>query len=117
MPWQSLNPAAGNRFELHVGQAANSWQSLELIGQPQQLTGIMQKVYLPVHGVLGYKVSFYARHITGPSGINVSFRDRMSGKVLAEAHSDAAAPEWKKYEATLRLSAGAVQRLQAVSSA
>lgn len=115
LPWQSLNPAAGNRFELHVGQAANSWQSLEIIGQPQELTGIMQKVYLPVQRVLGYKVSFYARHRGGPTTIALSFRDRSTGKVLAEAQTDAAAPEWTKYHAMLHLSAGALTRLQAVN--
>jgi alpha-L-arabinofuranosidase len=31
-PWQPLNPAAGNRYELHAGDVANSWQSLEIIG-------------------------------------------------------------------------------------
>src|SRR5580692_2817300 len=31
-PWEPLNPAAGNRYELHVGDAANSWQSLEIMG-------------------------------------------------------------------------------------
>ena len=47
LPWQPLDPAAGNRFELHVGDAANSWQSLEIMGTPHQQAGIMQKVYLP----------------------------------------------------------------------
>jgi alpha-N-arabinofuranosidase len=115
IPWQSLNKAAGNRFELHVGQAANSWQSLEIIGQPNELTGIMQQVYLPVQRTLGYKVSFYAKHISGPSGIAVSLRDAGSGKVLAEAKTDSPAMEWKKYEASLNLSQGQVRRLQAVN--
>ena len=114
LPWQSLNTAAGNRFELHVGQAANSWQSLEIMGQPDELTGIMQKVYLPVQRELSYKVSFYARRISGPEGVTVSFRDRATGKVLAQSRTDAGAAEWTKYQATLRLQAGAVQRLQAV---
>ena len=48
IPWQSLNRAAGNRFELHVGDAANSWQSLEIMGTPSEPTGIKQRVYLPV---------------------------------------------------------------------
>src|SRR5579862_453192 len=48
LPWEPLNRAAGNRYELHVGDAANSWQSLEILGQPGEQTGIMQKVYLPV---------------------------------------------------------------------
>ena len=115
LPWQSLNPAAGNRFELHVGHAANSWQSLEIIGQPQELTGIMQKVYLPSHRVLNYKVSFYARHRSGPSTISVTIRNRTSGKVLAEAHIDAVASDWTKYQTTLQLPAGVVTRLEALN--
>lgn len=115
IPWQSLNRAAGNRFELHVGQAANSWQSLELIGQPQQLTGIMQRVYLPVHRTQQYKVSFYARHISGPSGITVSLRDPSGSKVLSEARTEASSTPWAKYAATLQLKSGAVQRLQPVT--
>lgn len=117
LPWQSLNKAAGNRFELHVGQAANSWQSLEIMGQPQELTGIMQKVYLPVQRVLNYKVSFYARHISGPTAIKVSFRNRTNGELLAESSTQAAGASWTKYHSTLRLTSGQVQRLQTVNFA
>ena len=117
LPWQSLNTQAGNRFELHVGNAANSWQSLEIMGQPDELTGIRQKVYLPVHRVLGYKVSLYAKHLTGPEMLRVSFRNRTSGKVLAEAEIKASAKEWTKYSATLELKQGSVRRLEAVDFA
>lgn len=117
LPWQSLNTQAGNRFELHVGDAANSWQSLEIMGQPDQLTGIKQKVYLPVHRVLGYKVSLFARHLTGPELLHISFRDRSSGKVLAEAEIKAAAKDWTKYSAVLELKQGSVRRLEAVDFA
>jgi len=117
LPWQSLNTQAGNRFELHVGDAANSWQSLEIMGQPDELTGIKQKVYLPVHRVLGYKVSLYAKHLTGPETLRVSFRDRSNGKVLAEAEIKAPAKEWTKYSATLELKQGTVRRLEAVDFA
>lgn len=114
IPWQSLNKAAGNRFELHVGHAANSWQSLEIMGQPHELTGIKQKVYLPVQRVRGYRVSLYAKHISGPTALRVSFRDRESERILAESRVDASAGEWTKYSMTLRVKAGEVQRLQAV---
>jgi alpha-N-arabinofuranosidase len=117
LPWQSLNKAAGNRFELHVGDAANSWQSLEIIGQPEELTGIKQKVYLPVQRVLSYKVSLYAKHLTGPAGLTISFRDRETGNVLAEAHLQAPTTEWTKYETTLRLHPGDLRRLEPVDFA
>ena len=117
LPWQSLDKAAGNRFELHVGQAANSWQSLEIMGRPDELTGIMQKVYLPVQRVLRYRVSLYARHISGPAAVTASLRDRATGKTLAEATVEAAAAGWTKYTADLALPPGAVQRLTAVNFA
>jgi alpha-N-arabinofuranosidase len=117
LPWQPLNSAAGNRFELHVGDAANSWQSLEILGTPRAQAGIMQKVYLPVQRVLGYRVSLYARHLSGPTELTVQFRDVATGKVLAESRVNATAAEWTKYTATLRLSPGAVRRLQPVDFA
>ena len=114
LPWRPLDPAAGNRFELHVGDAANSWQSLEIMGTPHQRAGIAQKVYLPVQRVLGYRVSLYVKHVSGPTGLTVLFRDPDSGKTLAESRVDAAAAEWTKYSTTLRLSPGSVRRLQPV---
>jgi alpha-N-arabinofuranosidase len=114
LPWQPLNMAAGNRFELHVGDAANSWQSLEILGTPSQQTGIKQKVYLPVQRVLGYRVSVYAKHVSGPTQLTVLVRDPETGKTLAESHMDASAKEWTKYETTIRLNPGTVRRLQAV---
>ena len=117
LPWRPLNMAVGNRYELHVGDAANSWQSLEILGSPNQQTGIMQKVYLPVQRELGYKISLYAKHLSGPPGLTVLFRDIETGKTLVESHVDAAAAEWTKYSTTLRLSPGAVSRLEAVDFA
>jgi len=114
LPWEPLNTAAGNRYELHVGDAANSWQSLEIIGAPDQQTGIQQKVYLPVQRELKYKVSLYARHVSGPTGLTVQFRDAETGKTLTEAHVEAAAGEWTKYTAGLELKPGQVRRLEAV---
>lgn len=113
LPWEPLNPAAGNRYELHVGHAANSWQSLEIMGQPDELTGIKQKVYLPVQRLLRYKVSVYARHVSGPAGLTFTLRDRESKKVLAEAKVDASAADWKKYSTTLELKPDQVRRLEA----
>ena len=114
LPWEPLDTAAGNRFELHVGDAANSWQSLELIGLANAEVGIRQKVYLPVQRELEYHVSFYARHLSGPAGITVLFRDRETGKTLAQSNVDAPANAWTKYHAVLQLQSGAVRRLEAV---
>jgi alpha-N-arabinofuranosidase len=117
LPWQPLNRAAGNRYELHVGDAANSWQSLEILGQPGEQTGIMQKIYLPVQRELTYRVSLYGKHLSGPSGLTVLFRDADTGKTLAESQVDAPGVEWTKYSTTLKLSREAVRRLEAVDFA
>jgi alpha-N-arabinofuranosidase len=117
IPWQPLNRAAGNRYELHVRDAAHSWQSLQIMGTPGDLTGIKQQVYLPVPRTYGYKVSLYAKHLSGPSLVNVSLRLRNSDKVLAIASVDARAGEWTKYAAKLQLKAGDVRRLEPVDFA
>ena len=117
LPWQPLSMAAGNRFELHVGDAANSWQSLEIMGMPGQQVGIMQRVYLPVQRELNYRVSLYAKHLSGPAGLTVLFRDPETGKTLAESRVEAPAAEWTKYSTALKLAPGAVRRLQAVDFA
>ena len=117
IPWQPLNRAAGNRYELHVRDAANSWQSLQIMGTPGDLTGIKQRVYLPVPRTYGYKVSLYAKHLSGPSLVNVSLRLRNSDKVLAIASVDATAGEWTKYAAKLQLKSGDVRRLEPVDFA
>lgn len=117
VPWQSLNRAAGNRFELHVGDAANSWQSLEIMGTPGELTGIKQRVYLPVPRTHGYNISLYAKHRSGLSRLNVSFRSRSSDKVFASASIDVRAGDWNKYTAKLDLENGAVRRLEPVDFA
>ena len=117
LPWEPLNRAAGNRYELHAGAAANSWQSLEIMGVPDQLTGIMQRVYLPVPRTFTYNVSFYAKHLRGPATVDVSLRDRESGQVLASAQVDATAGDWTQYHATLELKPGSVRRLEPVNFA
>jgi alpha-N-arabinofuranosidase len=114
MPWMPVSRVAGNRFELHVGQAANSWQSLEILGTLAGETGVMQKVYLPVQRELNYRGSMFVKHISGPAELKISLRSRNTGKVLAEAAVDAGSADWTKYTVALKLTAGAVQRLEAV---
>lgn len=117
LPWQPLNPAAGNRYELNVGDAANSWQSLEVMGMPDELTGIMQRVFLPVPRTFGYNVSLYAKHLAGPTTLQVSIRERGTGRVLASAEMNASAGSWTKYFAHLSLRPGSVRRLEPVDFA
>ena len=111
IPWEPLDPGQGNRYELHYGHAANSWQSLEIMGVPDQPTGIRQKVYLPVQRTLTYQGSLYASHVSGPAGITVSLRPRNGAEVLASAQVTADSPKWTKYKFELTLPPGKLHRL------
>ncbi len=111
LPWEPLDAAQGNRYEPHWGDAANSWRSLEVIGLPEEPTGIKQKVYLPVHRTLRYTGSLYAKHLSGPTLLIVSLRPRNSMNVLASAKIDAAAGAWSKYSFTLALPIGSLPKL------
>jgi alpha-N-arabinofuranosidase len=114
LPWLPLDPREGRRFTVHYGNAANSWQSLEMMGVPGYDVGIMQEVYLPVQRTLDYKVSFYAKHLEGSPRITVLLRSHDGGKILAQATVVAAESTWKKYAAELTLPPGAVQPMQQV---
>jgi alpha-N-arabinofuranosidase len=113
-PWKQLNAAAGNRYELHVGHAANSWQSLEVFGLPHEQVGIAQRVYLPVPREWKYNVSLYAKHVSGPTELEVLLRDPATKAVLGTAKMDATSGDWTKYTATIELKPGSAKRLQAV---
>lgn len=111
LPWEPLDFAQGNRYQIVYGRAANSWRSLVVIGVPGQPTGIRQEVYLPVQRELSYVGSLYARHISGATGLTVSIRMHDGAKVLASAHIGASSPDWTKYTFTLNIPQGALHRL------
>ena len=111
LPWEPLDPRQGNRYEVEYGEAANSWQSLRVLGVPGQPTAIKQRVYLPIHRTLDYVGSFYARHLSGDTGITVSLRMRDQGKVLASVQLKADETSWKKYNFTLHVEPGPLHRL------
>ena len=111
LPWEPLNPAQGNRYELRIGDAANSWMSLRIFGVPGEATGLRQQVWLPVHRTLSYEGSLYARHVSGPTGLTVSLRMHDGDSVLASAHVDATADAWTKYTFHLEAPAGKLHRL------
>ena len=90
------------------------------MGVPGELTGIKQRVYLPVPRAWTYKVSLYAKHIDGPETLEVSLREHgaaASLKALGSAHIDVPAGDWRKYTASIDLKPGSVKRLQPVDFA
>jgi hypothetical protein len=108
------NQPSGNRIRVRRPATGSSPRGCSRTWGHGAQIGIKQKVYLPVQRELSYRVSFYARHLSGPAGIAVLLRDRETGKTLAESSVEAPAAEWTKYQATLQLAPGAVRRLQAV---
>lgn len=111
LPWEPLNAAQGNRYEIHYGNAVNSWQSVSVLGVPGEATGIKQKVYLPIHRTRSYVGSFYARHLSGEAAISVSLRMRNQLDVLASQRIDVHDGAWRKYEFALDVPEGKLHRL------
>ncbi|HVU46008.1 MAG TPA: alpha-L-arabinofuranosidase C-terminal domain-containing protein [Terracidiphilus sp.] len=111
LPWEPLDASQGNRYEIHYGDAANTWQSLRVFGLPGQATGIKQKIYLPVHRTRDYVGSFYARHLSGDKVITVSLRIRNQAEVLASQRLVVDKPDWTKYSFSLNIQEGKLHRL------
>ncbi len=111
LPWEPLDVRQGNRYEVEYDNAANSWQSLRVLGVPGQPTGIKQRIYLPIHRTQDFVGSFYARHLSGDTRITVSLRIRDREEVLASARIEAAEISWKKYHFMLHLQPGQLHRL------
>jgi len=111
MPWEALDASEGNRYEVHYGDAANSWQSLRVFGVPGKPTGIKQKVYLPIHRTRDYAGSFYARHLGGATGITIALHVRGKNDELASQKIQVVDKSWTKYTFTLQVPTGKLQRL------
>jgi alpha-N-arabinofuranosidase len=111
LPWEPVDGRQGDRYEVERGDAANSWQSLRVIGVPGQPTGIRQRVYLPVHRTRSYVGSFYAKHLEGPTSVTVSLKIRNGAGALASQQIEAADTSWQKYTFSLQVPERALHRL------
>lgn len=112
-PWLPLHPSAGNRYALRHGDAANSWQSVEVMGYPGVRVGIMQRVYLPARRTQTYIASLYVRHLAGPKVITLLIKKHDGEDILASGLVNAGSNKWTKYTVRLKLKPGAVQPLEA----
>ncbi len=111
VPWEPLDPRQGNRYELHYGDAANSFQSLRVLGVPGEPTGIRQKVYLPIHRTRSYEGSFYAKHLSGADTVTIALRLRDQSEVLASQEIRVTGAAWQKYSFRLEVAEGKLHRL------
>lgn len=117
LPWEPLDVKEGNRYEPRWGDAANSSRSLLVMGVPGQETGIRQQVFLPVHRILRYHGSLYARHVSGATGLRLELRQSGGGAVLASATVAADKTEWTRYEFDLTVPATRLHRLESADFA
>jgi len=111
LPWEPLDAHQGNRYEIHYGDAANSWQSLRIFGMPGKATGIKQRVYLPIHRTRDYVGSFYARHVDGDINVTIALRVRNQDDVLASQQIQVTNKAWTKYSFKLQVMEGKLKRL------
>ncbi len=111
LPWEPLDVRQGNRYEVHYGDAANSWQSLQVFGVAGEPTGIKQRVYLPIHRTRDYTGSFYAKHLSGDTSVTIALRVRNQDEVLASQQIPVADSSWTKYTYTLQVPDGQLHRL------
>ncbi len=104
LPWQPLDAAQGWRYEPRWGDAANSTRSLLLMALPGRQTGVRQRVYLPVHRVLRYTGSLYAKPVSGPRELEVSLRQHdHPEQVLAKQAVRLSGTGWSRYEFALEI--------------
>jgi len=115
VPWEPLDYGQGARYAPQWNDVANSHRSLLLMALPQKQSGVRQKIYLPVHRTRHYVGSVYLRHLSGPSEVEISLRERnradhsLAGQKLSLNGSD-----WKEYKFDLNLERGSLRALQAV---
>lgn len=113
LPWEPLDGSEGNRYEPRRGDAANSDQSLTLMGLPDKPVGLKQLVYLPSTRELTYDVNLYARAENGDVPLTLALRRRdQPGATLAKADITVHGDSWTKYKATLTLPKDALERLE-----
>ena len=109
LPWLSLDPAQGWRYEPRWGDAANSFRSLLIMALPGKQTGVRQEVYLPVHRILQYTGSVYVKPVSGHREIEVSIRrQNHPEQVFAKRTIALTSAGWTRYEFSLELARGAV---------
>lgn len=118
LPWQALDAAQGWRYEPRWGDAANSSRSLLIMGLPGKQTGVRQEVYLPVHRVLRYTGSLYAKPVSGPREIEISIRKHNRPlEILAKQAVRPSSNDWSRLEFALEIPKGALATREAADFA
>lgn len=115
LPWLPFEPAQGARYLPVRGDAANSDQSLLVLGLPGKEVGIRQRVYLPTHRELTYNGTLFLKHVAGDNTVEVSLRRHgQPEQTLASAMLSSPASTWIKQPFTLTLKSGQLAPLEPV---
>jgi alpha-N-arabinofuranosidase len=113
LPWEPLDTSQGARYEPRWGDAANSFRSVLIMALPRKETGVRQKVYLPVHRVLRYKASIFAKYLNGPRSLELSIRRRNRSDVVFASKTVALTGDaWQQYAVTLDIPDGELALLE-----
>jgi len=113
LPWEPLDYAQGERYEPRWNDAANSFRSVLIMALPGKVTGVREKIYLPVHRVLRYNASVYVKHISGPASLEISIRGRNKPEIVLASQAVALKDDgWQKYEAILDIPEGKLAPLE-----
>ncbi len=112
-PWEPLHAADGNRYLPVREDAANSTQSVLIMGLPGKEIGIRERVYLSPQRELQYTGSLWIKHVRGGDAIRLSLRRHAHPEdILASTSVTASATEWTKFPFALTLKAGQLAPLE-----
>jgi len=113
IPWEPLFYEQQNRYAPQWNDTFNSFRSLRIMGLPEAEVGIRQKIYLPVHRILGHSGSLYAKLLSGSGSVHVSIRQRNRPDVtFAQTSIALKGTGWTRYEFHLSLPPTALKKLE-----
>ena len=99
VPWEPLFYEQQNRYAPRWGDVFNSFRSLQIMGLADAEVGIRQKIYLPVHRILDYSGSLYAKPLSGSGTLHVSIRQRNRPDVtFANTSITLKNTDWARYD-------------------
>lgn len=113
LPWEPAMGNEGNRYVPLRGHAANSDQSLLLLGLPDKPVGVRQRVYLSAARELQYVASLYAKTPDGTVPLQVALtRRNQPDATLDLANVAVRGTEWTRYDVNLTVPRGAIEPLE-----
>jgi alpha-N-arabinofuranosidase len=113
LPWEPLYYDQQNRYSSVWNDAANSHESLLVMGLPDGEVGVRQQIYLPIHRTRAFTGHTSLKLLSGPPNVSLSLRRRNHPEEnLAETSINIEGSAWKSYEFQLDVPAGKLARLE-----